>query len=277
MLVVQSEGLDPYTNLALEEALLENVETNGETLFFWVSHPCVVLGKNQNPWVEANLQDMERDNIALTRRCSGGGTVYHDAGNLNLSLMRPRADYEASTCYEVMIRVLAQLGIEAEREGPNSLFASGRKISGHAFCLRKNVSLHHATLLVDADLERVGHYLGSGLNVLSSRAIASVPAEVTNLSTSRPGLAMDEVLGALAQGFSGQADVTRHAPTGRCDPGVLKELEEKHRSWEWVYGHTPMFEVEQAGAVLKVNRGTIREVQDGPETLIGSRFRPAGS
>lgn len=52
--------------------------------------PCVVIGRHQNPWIEANIPKMTESGIVLARRNSGGGTVYHDSGNLNLTFFTSR-------------------------------------------------------------------------------------------------------------------------------------------------------------------------------------------
>ena len=84
--IVRSPSGDPATNLAAEEVLLESAEgAQGVILYLYRNDPCVVLGKNQNPWLECNLEAMTRDDIPLHRRISGGGAVYHDQGNLNFS------------------------------------------------------------------------------------------------------------------------------------------------------------------------------------------------
>ncbi len=81
MLIIKSSSLDIYRNLAIEEYLMAHFTE--PTLFLWQSDCAVVMGKNQNPWRECRLSLMRDEGIPLARRSSGGGTVYHDSGNLN--------------------------------------------------------------------------------------------------------------------------------------------------------------------------------------------------
>lgn len=68
---------DAYTNLAIEEWLLRETKPDRYILYLWRNKPCVVVGRNQNPFQECNLRFMEENNIPLVRRRSGGGAVYH--------------------------------------------------------------------------------------------------------------------------------------------------------------------------------------------------------
>lgn len=68
---------DAYTNLAIEEWLLRETQPDRYILYLWRNKPCVVVGRNQNPFQECNLKFMEEHNIPLVRRRSGGGAVYH--------------------------------------------------------------------------------------------------------------------------------------------------------------------------------------------------------
>src|SRR6266436_2941167 len=51
-------------------------------LFVRQSTPTVVIGCNQNPWIECRINELRRNNVNLMRRSTGGGTVYLDEGNL---------------------------------------------------------------------------------------------------------------------------------------------------------------------------------------------------
>ncbi|POW22394.1 hypothetical protein PSHT_01359 [Puccinia striiformis] len=56
---------DPYLNLSIEEYLFRNESKS------------VIIGRNQNPWQETNLEELKQQDIRIVRRRSGGGTVYH--------------------------------------------------------------------------------------------------------------------------------------------------------------------------------------------------------
>ncbi len=68
---------DAYSNLAIEEWLLRETKPDRHILYLWRNKPCVVVGRNQNPFQECNLKFMDENNIPLVRRRSGGGAVYH--------------------------------------------------------------------------------------------------------------------------------------------------------------------------------------------------------
>ncbi len=181
MLIVQSKSTDVYRNLAVEEWLLENAP-HLPVLLLYINSPCVVIGKNQNPWRECRLSLMEKDKVPLARRISGGGAVYHDEGNLNVSVIVPRTQYREEKQYELIFETLETFGIQASKLRKNSLAVNGKKFSGQAFCFRSDRVLHHGTLLVNSDLQRLGRYLGSEITGIETKAVASIPAEVMNLA-----------------------------------------------------------------------------------------------
>jgi lipoate-protein ligase A len=181
MLIVTTENCDIYRNLAVEEWLLDHAP-NLPVLFLYVNDPCVVIGKNQNPWRECRLSLMEKEGVPLARRISGGGAVYHDAGNLNVSIIVSRTEYREEKQYELIFQTLEKFGIKASKVRKNTLAVDGKKVSGQAFCFRGQRVLHHGTLLVNADLNRLGRYLGPEIEGIQTKAVASIPAEVMNLA-----------------------------------------------------------------------------------------------
>ncbi|XP_011701897.1 PREDICTED: lipoyltransferase 1, mitochondrial-like [Wasmannia auropunctata] len=89
-----SQSTNVFVNLALEHWLYRNFDfSKHHVLLLWRNDPCVVFGRHQNPWHECNVHAAEKADIALARRNSGGGTVYHDNGNLNLTFFTPRERY----------------------------------------------------------------------------------------------------------------------------------------------------------------------------------------
>lgn len=102
-----SQSTDIFTNLALEDWFYRNYDfTNHHVLLVWRNDPCVVFGRHQNPWNECNVQTAEARGIALARRNSGGGTVYHDHGNLNLSFFTTRSRYHRRYNLDIITRAL---------------------------------------------------------------------------------------------------------------------------------------------------------------------------
>ena len=247
MLITESSSLDVYRNLAVEEYLMER--STEPVLMLWRSDCAVVVGKNQNPWRECRLERMRNDGVPLARRISGGGTVYHDIGNLNYCVVVDRMEYREELAYEMVIQALETLGIRAEKTGKSNLAVNGLKFSGNAFCFRKGRALHHGTLLLDTDLERLTRYLGPSLKAIETRAIRSAPAEVTNL-----GLPPEAVAAALKACFK-----TLYGKGG--EPSMLPEPApaalEKQRSAGWLYGATPKFTVDIHDLHLEVEKGRV--------------------
>ena len=96
-----------YYNLAFEDWLYENEDfSNRNLLMFWKSDPCIVIGRHQNPWAECNLPLCKENGITIARRKSGGGTVYHDHGNLNCSFFTHRKNYDRKANLEIIARAL---------------------------------------------------------------------------------------------------------------------------------------------------------------------------
>lgn len=265
MLIYESKSLDVYRNLAIEEYLMDRVQDCGPILYLWRSACAVVMGKNQNPWKECRLTLMENDGVPLARRISGGGTVYHDEGNLNYCVITGREQYCECDAYHLIFQALEPFGIKAEQTGKSNLSVDGLKFSGNAFAFRKGRALHHGTLLLDTDLERLGRYLGSMLDGIETHAIASVPANVVNLGVDRDAL-IDVLKERFRENYNdGQA--IRWLETD-FDAELLNEIETRQHSEEWQFGATPVFKISAGEGEVEVRMGV---VQNG--TYEGAAFR----
>jgi lipoate-protein ligase A len=277
MLIVQSQSTDVYRNLAAEEWLLDHAEGRGPILFLCVNSPCVVIGKNQNPWRECRLSLMEKEGVPLARRISGGGAVYHDAGNLNVGIIVPRTEYREEKQYELIFQALEKFGIKASKLQKNSLAVDGKKISGQAFSFRGQQVLHHGTLLVSSDLDRLGRYLGSELEGIETKAVASVPAEVANLSAFAPDLTIEKLTDALTEEFKrmyGRVRECGSVGVWECGgDGELLPMINRLSSDDWKLNHTPRFQVTLNGQTLEVEKGRVTNLEGQPlfETRLSVR------
>ena len=245
--VVVSRSHDPYFNLAVEEWLLRGHVGATFQLFLYCNRPTVVLGRNQNPWLESPVAALPEWGVALARRISGGGAVYHDPGNLNLALLGPRHLYEPERHLQLVREALQRFGLQADTGNRHSLFVQGRKLTGSAFMLTGRAALQHATLLVSADLQRLERCLRGRVVGARTHAQASVRAPVGNLSTFLSGVSPKTMATAIVEAFRTRYTADwQQAPTlvpqlaAAQDPDLHGYLA-KQRSRAWTFGHTPVF------------------------------------
>lgn len=193
---------NPAMNLAIEEAILR-CQLEGKspnTLRFWRNPPSIVVGCFQNPWKEVNLAICKKLGTGIFRRASGGGTVYHDYGNLNYSLIIQKSSLETNLddvekSYDIfcsgVIEGLKMLGVNAYNRG-NSIMIGERKFSGSAQHRLYNVILHHGTLMVNVDLQALEHALN----------LSNVERQLVNLTTTfSENVSLSKIKRAIVRGF----------------------------------------------------------------------------
>lgn len=277
---LRAAGCDPLRNLALEESLLEKGlrHSSGGFVLIYVDDPCVVIGRNQNPWVEVSAGA----GLPVLRRISGGGAVYHDRGNLNWGIIVPRSRHDRDAELSLVSRALRSLGIETESGPRGGLFVAGEgpwkgcKVSGTARRLGAARVLHHGTLLVDADLSRLSASLG-GIQAELSRALPSVSSRSVNLSSLVPGLRLEDAALAIARELAGGDPVPAEA---LADRAFAAEAERRLASWDWTWGSTPSFSLglPWSGGVarVEVKEGRVSSLSgpgaEGLAGMVGLRF-----
>ena len=131
--IYNAQGSDPHENLAVEKVLMDAMQPGEAMLYLWQNLNTVVIGKNQNAWLECRTSLLEEEGGKLARRLSGGGAVFHDLGNLNFTFLMCAEDYDLDKQVAVIQKACAFAGIHAEKSGRNDLLADGRKFSGNAF------------------------------------------------------------------------------------------------------------------------------------------------
>jgi len=252
MRAILNLSTDPYFNIASEEYLLD---TSTEDVFMlWRNSPSVIIGKNQNAWAEINTEFVQEHGIAVVRRITGGGAVFHDLGNVNFSFIT-KADEQSRLNFEKFSRpiiyALSKTGISAQMNGRNDLVAEGFKISGNAECIKNNkygasVMLHHGTLLFGADISRLVGALKVDPGKIRSKGIKSIGARVKNISEldgyAGPAAVEDFISLLMEEIAPGGAD--EFSASEIAD--ISKLMREKFATWNWNFGKSPSFETERS-------------------------------
>jgi len=256
-LVLKSSSSDIYKNLALEDWFYQNHDLeNCQILLFYRNDPCVVIGRHQNPWTEANVPYLRSNGIALARRNSGGGTVFHDQGNINLSFLTSKADYNRSKNLNLICDALKDsLGVDVSVNKRDDIVIDGvKKISGTAAKIGRKSAYHHCTLLVDVDTTNLHQALSNpAAEAIETNATKSIRSPVENLSTQRNSVDIKSIEYAIAEKF-GLSNIIEIQPIETEYKG-LDKLEENYRSWSWIYGKSPKFSLSSKSQKLTVING----------------------
>ena len=225
-----SRSFDPFLNLSVEHYLLQNSPPTSTVLFLYVNRPCVVIGRNQNPWLEVDLKLLQQprtadyvrqldgkecnppwENVYLVRRRSGGGTVFHDEGNVNYSVICPAANFTRDKHAEMVTMAIREFNLRArvnERHDivldqgsvleednwpdttdmhrtvyyPNSGNNPPLKVSGSAYKITRQRCLHHGTCLLSSS--NFSQYLRSPSQpFIRARGVESVRSSTGNVFT----------------------------------------------------------------------------------------------
>lgn len=271
MLCIHLKNTDPFFCLAAEEYLLKNFSE--DIFMLWQSKKAVVVGKHQNLLAEINYPFVLENNIALCRRISGGGTVFHDAGNVNFSFIKnvkSPAEISFKQFTAPVVDALAKLGVTAITSGRNDLLIDGLKISGNAEHVYKNRVLHHGTLLFNSDLENLGQAIKITPGKYESKAVQSNRSPVANiLQFLKTPMTTGDFIQFLLD-FQLENSETQFYDLNESDTQTIEKLAtEKFSTWDWIFGYSPKYsfknEVKIEGKLLKVEfqveKGIITETE----------------
>ena len=266
MLCIRRNETDPYFNLAAEEYVLH--QFNDDCFMLWRNGPSVIVGKHQNTLAEINYDFITKNHIKVVRRISGGGTVFHDLGNINFTFIKngdpgKLVDFRKFT--QPIIDVLATLGIEARFEGRNDLTIGGRKFSGNAEHVFKNRVLHHGTMLYEAKMNDLTNALNVDPDKFKDKAIKSVRSRVTNISEhlKSPLDIQDFITLVMNHILSTHHDAKLYQFSEQDRIGIEELVKRKYSTWEWNFGYSPKYNFRKS---VRTNGGKVEfnfDVQNG--------------
>ncbi|MDF2611645.1 MAG: lipoyltransferase and lipoate-ligase family protein [Lachnospiraceae bacterium] len=238
--IIISNEVNPYFNLALEEDLLRQAE-DCTILYLWQNERTVVIGNNQNPYLECNLKEMGKRDVLLARRLSGGGCVFHDLGNLNFTILMPVDKADQDKEMQLILKTLKQFDLDVILTGRNDIEVEEYKVSGHAFYQTDKAYYHHGTLMVNVNLSMLSDILTPSKLKINSKGINSIRKRVKNLTEFNKIITIPILKSALEKTFIkmyGPADVMEVS-----EQNLLVTQKEYYQSKEWLFSQSPEFDV----------------------------------
>lgn len=277
ILVVSPQG-NPYWNVAVENYLVSQQAQNQVVMYLWKNRRTVVIGQNQNPFAECNVDALLADGGYVMRRTTGGGAVYHDDGNINFSFVAPYDLYDQQRQFNVISTALRDYGLETEVSGRNDLLCNGRKFSGNAFSKGTHQRLHHGTILIKGNMDDLARYLKVKPAKLRKHGVESVQSRVVNLSE-LADITSDNIvphlIAAFEKVYDGKVETIDFEDIIRL-PEVIS-LYEKYSSDEWLFGKWRTFTASRSaqfdwGAIdlsltVDEQRGIITDVTAATDAL----------
>ncbi|KAF9462002.1 Lipoyltransferase and lipoate-protein ligase [Collybia nuda] len=241
-----SKSTNPYFNLTFEDWLFRHKNPEEPLLLIYRDDPCVIIGRNQNPWKEVNFEALRaRPHIPFVRRRSGGGTVYHDMGNTNFSIHLPRHSFDRHITAQIVLRAVRSFGIDARVNDRNDICVGEEKISS-AYKIVNKRAYHHGTMLISSRLDTLGDLLRTNKDTMITKGVASVRSPVCNLQQFSPTIVHELFVDAVVSEF--QKEYSINAPVVHIEEtDQMKNIEYIRRgldelpSWNWAYGQTPEF------------------------------------
>ncbi|CAF0897454.1 unnamed protein product [Adineta steineri] len=271
--VLISRSTDVYTNLALERYLAENIKHQPKTrlLLLWRNKPCVVMGRYQNPYVESDIKYLNDKQIDLARRYSGGGTCYHDFGNLNLTILTTRQDYNRKKNLQWVVNTLNKaFNLTLYITDRDDIFLDTYKVTGSASRLERLYAYHHFTLLLRADLNELRRSLKSTDHMhITSKATSSVRSSVLNLSDQNNSITYENTLELLIKTFFQWNNEENTSNYDYIDSLLYyeqtKNIENELKSKKFIFETTPPFvytiENKKQTIEITVSNGIITDIK----------------
>ena len=253
MLTVLTHSHDPFYNQAFEEFVFETFRDD-DVFLLWQNSPAVIVGSYQNICREVHVETLRKLGIPIVRRMSGGGTVYHDLGNVNYTYITSQdglVDYDR--CLQPVIDALNDIGVPARKNRTCDIAIGDRKISGSAQRAAGGRILHHGTLLFQSDLAVLDKITTHHkTDCFQSKGTVSAICSVTNIADHLAvPMTLEEFRTRLLDRMVPPGS-PRLTLTPEQEAEVCRLRDEKYRSWAWTWGKTPAFTYEKSGTFAGV-------------------------
>ncbi len=148
--------------VALDEALLDSIDQGispNTVRFYHFDPPAVICGYHQAIEDEVDLDKLKENGFDLTRRITGGGTLFVAPGQIGIAIVMNRDLVPPSPVKAIrwfadgVIKGLASLGIDAVFRPKNDITVNQRKLVGTGQAVRNRAVLFHAIVLIDFNIQ----------------------------------------------------------------------------------------------------------------------------
>lgn len=255
----ESNSINPYFNLALEEFLFYHKKEEQMILFLWQNENTIVIGRYQDLLEEVNMKFATEEGISIVRRNSGGGAVYHDLGNLNYTIIFDKKNddhIDIARSIQPILEAVRELGIPAEISGRNDIKVNDYKISGNSLYISNGRMLLHGTLLIHSNLQFLKQALTRRSKVIDSKATSSIKSNVENLQTFYEGTLKIPRFKKILEDKFFDGNIIQYGTLSHEEMNVIKKIEqEKYMTNDWNYGKSPECDVVYEG---RYEGGTLR-------------------
>ncbi len=245
MIIIYNKNTDPYFNIASEEYFLHNFSE--DIFLIYQNQPSVIVGKHQNAVKEVNQKFIFTNKLPVIRRITGGGTVYHDLGNINFSFILngekgKLIDFKRYT--QPIVDFLQQIGIDATLGERNNIFIHSLKISGNAEHVFKKRVLHHGTLLFNSNLEDLEKSIKTDQSDYNDKSVKSVKSNVTNIQNHlSQSIPIQKFIQQLMSYIKELYGCKNYKININDELNIQKFIDEKYSKWEWNYGYSPVYQL----------------------------------
>ena len=267
MLTVRNVSNNPFYNLAFEEYVYETFRDD-DVFLLWKNTPAVVVGSYQNICREVHVEALRQRGIPVVRRISGGGTVYHDLGNVNYTyIVRANGTVDYDAVLSPVIAALNAIGVPARKNRTCDIAIGDLKFSGNAQYRLGDCIVHHGSLLFDTDIEQMVASTTVDSYKITSKSIKSVRDRVTNISEHLPVPMDAETFKETMVRHIMNGSTDTYTVTPEDDARIREIASEQFQSWERIFDRSSKFTIDRTGRFaggkvqfkLDVQKGRIRD------------------
>jgi lipoate---protein ligase len=228
----------------MEEYFLKENDNYNELIILWRNANSIIVGRNQNTIAEVNYDFAKENHISVSRRLSGGGTVYQDLGNICFTVIKNK---ESSNSFEYFLKPIVEflktLNIESWVHGKNDLYIQGnKKVSGNAQYMYNDKIMHHGTLLYNVDFLKMKTSLKPNKIKLETKSVKSNVASVDNIINHLiEKMDNDSFFRKLSNFFIEKNNYDLQHINDYDTKRIEEIAENKYKKKEWIYSNSQSY------------------------------------